>query len=501
MNAILECKNICKRYGGIQALQDVSIQLQPGECHALIGENGAGKSTLIKIISGIESKDSGAVFYANKLIEENSPRIAQELGISTVYQEPIIFNDLSVVENIFLGREIRDKFGNIDWKKQKSQTIKLLESLDISPNFVSEPIGSLSVGLQQLSLIAKALAFDCKIIIFDEPTSSLTEHEAERLFKIISKLKNINVGIIYISHRLEELFEIADRVTIMRDGTIVGTYQIEDLNRNRMVELMAGKLLSQEIIKHVEVGSDKVLEVKNLTKKGKFNDISFDLFPGEILGFFGLVGSGRSEVFQSIFGITRPDSGNVLLKKKKIKLSSPSSSIKNGIVYFPEDRKIQGLFLSLSSMYNVAITILNKISELFGVINTNKEKKTFEEYISKLRIRIAKLNTPACNLSGGNQQKLVLAKWLAVNPDILILDEPTRGIDVGAKVEIHNIIKKLAIEKKAIVVISSEIPEIVKLSSRVIVLCEGRIIGTFVNDEINSMNLLHAATGKIFECV
>jgi ABC-type sugar transport system ATPase subunit len=496
MENILECKDIVKSFGGVQALKKVSFSLRQGEVHALVGENGAGKSTLIKIISGALRLDRGEIFYLGKRVDINSPRVAQEIGISTVYQDPMVYPELSVLENIFLGREILDKRGNIDWKKEEERTRELFLSLDISSDFLNGPIGKLTLGLQQLALIAKALVYESKVMIFDEPTAILAEHETERLFNIISRLKERAVGILYISHRLEEIFAIADYVTVLRDGEIVGNFPISEVTRDKIVELMAGRLLT-EGIEHIEIKREKpILSVKNLTKKGRFYDIFFDAYPGEILCFYGLVGSGRSDVAQAIFGIDRYDSGEIVYQGKKIQISLPGEAMDLNIAYLPEDKKAQGLFLSLSVSYNISVSILKSILRLFNFVNIDKEREISKRYVSELSIKTPSIDTKVYSLSGGNQQKVVLAKWLAVNPKLFILDEPTHGIDVATKSEVHQTISKLAKQGVNVIVISSEIPEVIKLADRVIVMHEGKITGVFKNREITQENLIRAATGE-----
>jgi ABC-type sugar transport system ATPase subunit len=422
--------------------------------------------------------------------------MAQEIGISTVYQDPLVYPELSVVENIFLGREIKDRKGNIDWRKEREKAEEIFNSLGISPTFLEEPIKNLSIGLQQLALIAKALIYDSKVIIFDEPTAILTEHEAERLFQIIKKLKERKVGIIYISHRLEEIFKIADRVTIMRDGEVVGEFSIDKVNKDKIVELMAGKFLIEEI-KHLKFEKrEPILVVKNLTKRGKFYNVNFELYSGEILCFFGLVGSGRSEIAQSIFGLIKPDYGEIYFKSKRLNVSSPEEAIENGIAYLPEDRKTQGLFLPLPVSYNITISILREIIKNLNIIDREKEKTISQKYIENLAIKTPSVDTKVYNLSGGTQQKVVLAKWLAVNPQLFILDEPTHGIDVVTKAEVHQMISQLVNQGIGVIVISSELPEVLKLADRVIVMHEGKITGIFGKEEITSEKLIRAATGE-----
>jgi rhamnose transport system ATP-binding protein len=496
MEYILECRKIFKSFGGVQALRGVDFTLRSGEVHALVGENGAGKSTLIKIISGALLPDRGDIFYMGQPVRIDSPRKAQEIGISTVYQEPLVYSELSVLENIFLGREIRTPWGNIDWKREEEQARSLFASLGLPHHFLREPMGELSVGLQQLVLIAKALVYEAKVIIFDEPTAILTEHETERLFTIIRKLRDQGVGIIYISHRLEEIFRIADRVTVMRDGEVRGEFPVTAVDRAKIVELMAGKLLVEEIARRGVKGDHPLLSVQGLTRRPRFFDISFDLFPGEILGFFGLVGSGRTDVAQTIFGLFRPESGKVFFDGREVSFGSPEEAMQAGIAYLPEDRKVQGLFPIQSVAYNISVTVLRELVRRLGIVDVRKERDIAEKHIRELNIKTPNLKTRVYSLSGGNQQKVVLAKWLSVTPKLLILDEPTRGIDVASKSEIHNLIAHLADQGLAVMMISSELPEILKMSDRVIVMHEGRITGVFEGPEKTAENIIRAATGE-----
>ena len=496
MEYILECRGIFKSFGGVQALKGVDFTLCPGEVHALVGENGAGKSTLIKIVSGALLPDRGEIHYMGKPVHIESPRRAQEMGISTVYQEPLVYNELSVLENIFLGREIRTSWGNIDWKREEEEARRLFSSLGLPYHFLREPIGELSVGLQQLVLIAKALVYEAKVIIFDEPTAILTEHETERLFNIIRRLRDRGVGIIYISHRLEEIFRIADRVTVMRDGEVKGEFPIGAVDRAKIVELMAGRLLVEEIAREGSRREHPILSVQKLTKKPRFFDVSFNVFPGEILGFFGLVGSGRTDVAQTIFGLFFPDSGRIVFDGQEVVFESPEEAMRRGIAYLPEDRKVQGLFPIQSVAYNISITVLKEMLKRLGIVDVRKEKEVAERHVRELNIKTPNLRTKIYSLSGGNQQKVVLAKWLSVTPKLLILDEPTRGIDVASKSEIHNLIAHLADRGLAIMMISSELPEILKMSDRVIVMHEGRVTGVFEGPEKTAENIIRAATGE-----
>jgi ABC-type sugar transport system ATPase subunit len=496
MDYLLECRGVSKSYGGVTAARNVDFTVRPGEVHALVGENGAGKSTLIKIISGAVMPDRGEILFLGRHVTVDSPHKAQEIGISTVYQEPMIYPELSVLENIFLGRELKNAIGGVDWARQDRKARDLFESLGISALNPTDRMGSLSVGLQQLALIAKALAFDAKVIIFDEPTAILTEHETKRLFDIIARLKDRQVGVIYISHRLEEIFAIADFVTVMRDGEVVGHFATKEVDVKRIIELMAGRLLVEEIPHARRKCTEPILSVRDLTKAGWYTDVSFDVYEGEILGFSGLVGSGRTEVSQAIFGVLKPDRGEILLDGKRVSFSSSEEAMRHGIAYLPEDRKVQGLFPILTTVYNMTITRLRDIARMFGGVDRAREREIGEKYIKDFSIKTPGLDTKVYSLSGGNQQKVVVAKWLGVSPRIFILDEPTRGIDVAAKSEIHQMIARLAEQGIAIIIISSELPEILKLCDRVIVMHEGRITGAFEGTDITSQHLLRAATGE-----
>ncbi len=496
METILECLAVSKSFGGVAAVKNVTFTVEASEVHALVGENGAGKSTLIKMMSGVLVPDAGQILYEGKPVTIDSPRKAQEIGISAVYQEPLIYPELSVLENIFLGREMKKRLGGLDWAREDRKARELFDSLGISTQILDDRMGGLSVGLRQQVLIAKALAYDARVIIFDEPTAILTEHETQRLFSIIRKLKERRVGVVYISHRLEEIFALTDRVTVMRDGEVVGKFPTQEVDAKRIIGLMAGRLLVEEIPHAGKKAANPILSVRSLSLARWFSDISFDVFQGEILGFSGLVGSGRSEVAQCIFGVLHPDSGEILLDGKRVSFSSAGEAMRHGIAYLPEDRKVQGLFPILSTAYNITITRLKDIAAAFGGVDRSKERRIGEGYVRDLSIKTPGLDSKIYSLSGGNQQKVVVAKWLGVSPRIFILDEPTRGIDVGAKSEIHHMVARLAEQGMAIMIISSELPEILKLCDRVIVMHEGAITGVFQGEEITSENLLAAAIGE-----
>jgi rhamnose transport system ATP-binding protein len=496
MDYILECRGVSKSFGGVAAVKDVTFAVAPAQVHALVGENGAGKSTLIRMISGVLQPDHGEIHYQGRRVVIDSPHKAQAIGISAVYQEPMVYPELSVLENIFLGRELKTRLGSIDWAQQRRKARELFNSLGISSGILPDRMGSLSVGLQQLALIAKALVYEAKVIIFDEPTAILTEHESERLFSIIAKLKQRDVGVVYISHRLEEIFAMTDRVTVMRDGEVVGEFPTREVDSKRIIALMAGRLLAEEVRRPGRKSERPILSVRKLTVAKWFSDVSFDAYPGEILGFSGLVGSGRSEVAQCIFGVQRAESGEIQLDGRRVSFSSAEEAMRGGVAYLPEDRKVQGLFPILSAVYNMTITRLKEIGGFAGRVDRAREREIGQKYVNELSIKTPGLDAKIYSLSGGNQQKVVLAKWLGVTPRVFILDEPTRGIDVASKSEIHHMIAGLAEQGMAVIIISSELPEILKLCDRVIVMHEGRITGVFAGKQISSEKLLSAAIGE-----
>ena len=491
---IVELRGIAKQFGGVQALRGVDFSLFPGEVHALVGENGAGKSTLVKILAGIHRPDAGTLKVGGRVVELRSPTQAQALGIAVVQQEPMLFPDLDVAENVFMGRHPRDRFGRVDWKRIYREVDQLFASLDVSLSS-HMPVQGLSVAEQQLVEIAKALSLQARVLVLDEPTAALSAHEVEELFTIVQQLRERGVAILFVSHRLEEVFRIADRLTVFRDGTHVITAPVSEMNTEEIIKHMVGRELSNLFPKgEAEIG-EVVLEVRHLTRPGVFADVSFSLRRGEILGFAGLVGAGRTEVARVLFGIDRAESGEILLKGKNVRIRSPQHAMQNGIAYVPEDRHQQGLVMNFSIASNVTLPILQQVSRL-GLVDPRKEQKIAGQYASQLRIRSTSVEQLVNALSGGNQQKVVLSKWLATNPSVLILDEPTRGIDVGAKSEVHRIISDLAAGGLAIILISSELPEVLAMADRVIVLHEGRVTGAFARSEATSERVMFAATGQ-----
>ncbi|MBE3036207.1 MAG: sugar ABC transporter ATP-binding protein, partial [Candidatus Atribacteria bacterium] len=473
-NCIIKMKGIKKYFYGVKALDGVDFQVRTGEVHALIGENGAGKSTLVKILTGVYQPTAGTIILNDKPTQFPSPQVSQKAGISAIHQEATMFPDLSVIENIFMGHHIRNKSnGLLSWREMKDKTQILLDKLelDIRPD---TKVRNLSVAQRHMVEIAKALSLEAKIVIMDEPTSALTLKEVEYLYKIIKKLKSEGKAIIFISHKFEEIFKIADYFTVLRDGKYIGEGKIADITVDKIVQMVIGRSLEQMYSKlEVEQG-DIILKVENLTKIGVFKNISFDLHKGEILGFFGLVGAGRSEVMKTIFGIDSKTSGDVFINGKKVNITNPSYAMNHGLAYLPEDRQIQGAILAMNIRENITLPIIDRISRHI-FLDRNREFDITDEYGKNIEIKASGWEQLVEDLSGGNQQKVVLAKWIATKPRILIMDEPTKGIDVATKATVHNFISELAKKGIAIILISSELPEILGMSNHVIVMHDGVI--------------------------
>ncbi|MBX6764912.1 MAG: sugar ABC transporter ATP-binding protein [Rubrobacteraceae bacterium] len=493
---LLLLKDIDKHYGGVHALKGVNFEVRQGEVHALAGKNGAGKSTLIKIIAGADTPDAGEIYLDGKLLRLASTRDAIAAGVATVYQEPSVFPDLTVVENIFLGREILDRYGNVDWSKERKLAHELFERLDIDPRFIDAPMRELKIAIQQLVLIAKALAHEARVIIFDEPSAILTQKETETLFEVIKRLKSEGVGIIYISHRLEELTEIADRVTILRDGEVVTTRPIQELTVESIEEMMEGHKLTRLSRSRREVSDKALLQVRGLTRTGAFEDISFEVRKGEILGFFGLVGSGAADIGLALFGAEPADGGKIEFEGRPVSIRNPQDAAKLKISFLPEDRKTQGIFGPLPISYNLSIGNLGVIKRLKLLIDRGREDRIVARSMTRMAIKAPSPQTEVNNLSGGNQQKVLLGRLLIQRPKLLILEEPTHGVDVGSKEEIHTSILELAQEGIAVIVISSELPEILRIADRVYVMWEGRIRGEYSGDNLDPDKILNAAVGE-----
>jgi ribose transport system ATP-binding protein len=496
MDSLLKAEGISKRFGGIQALNKVNFEVGKAEVHALVGENGAGKSTLMKIITGVYQKDEGELWFNGAQLVAKDPLHCRTMGIGIVFQEPTLIWSLDVKRNIFLGRYPTKRIpGVMNLTRLKELTCKVLEELDIDID-PDTPVGQLTFGKRQMIEIAKVMAHNAKLVILDEPTSALSEVEKENLFRIIRRVKEKGTSVIYISHRLEEIFEISDRITVLRDGNFIGTDLTENLTVNSLIKMMIGRTLGPSLNRQNMAVTEKheIFRVEGLSRGKALKNISFNLQKGEILGISGLIGSGRTELARAIFGIDRMDSGKLYLNGQQVVIRSPIEAVRQGLGFVSESRKEQGIIPRMGTGLNISLTILGQFSK-FSVVDWSQQQDNAKSFIEKLRIKVASLAEPVVNLSGGNQQKVVVAKWLASNPQILILDEPTRGIDVGAKAEIHHLIAKLAEEGLSVIIISSEMEEVIKLSDRVLVMYEGAVSRVLNREEISEENLLNCIHG------
>lgn len=489
----IEMRGIDKSFGSNQVLKQAGFTMESGEVHALMGENGAGKSTLMKILTGVYTKDAGTVLVDGKEVNYKNPQEAEKAGIVFIYQELNVMFDLTVEENLFMGKEIHGKFGICDKKAMQKKAQVALNKLgvNISPKIV---MSELSVGQQQMVEICKALMADAKVIIMDEPTAALTQSETVALFKVIESLRKKGVSMVYISHRMEEIFELCDRITVLRDGSYIGVKNIPETNMNEIVKMMIGREIGERYpSRDVKIGKE-VLKVKGLTRKGIFHDVSFSVRAGEVLGVSGLMGAGRTEIMLAIFGNLSYESGTIEIDGKEVKISNPRQAMEHGIGFITEDRKTEGLMLDKSIRENISLCNLGRISKSF-VVSKEAEKDMVEEAIKELHIKCFGPFHECNNLSGGNQQKVVLAKWILTNPKILILDEPTRGVDIGAKKEIYSIINKLSAQGVAIIMVSSELPEVLGMSDNIMVVREGEVRGIISYEEANQERVMTLATG------
>ena len=489
----IEMRGIDKSFGSNQVLKQAGFTLESGEVHALMGENGAGKSTLMKILTGVYTKDAGTVLVDGKEVNYKNPQEAEKAGIVFIYQELNVMFDLTVEENLFMGKEIHGKFGICDKKamQKKAQEALNILGVNISPKTV---MAELSVGQQQMVEICKALMADAKVIIMDEPTAALTQSETVALFKVIESLRKKGVSMVYISHRMEEIFKLCDRITVLRDGSYIGVKNIPETNMNEIVKMMIGREIGERYpSRNVKIGKE-VLKVKELTRKGTFHDVNFSVRAGEVLGVSGLMGAGRTEIMQAIFGNLSYESGTIEIDGKEVKISNPRQAMEHGIGFITEDRKTEGLMLDKSIRENISLCNLRRISKS-SVISREAEKNMVAEAIKDLHIKCFGSYHECNNLSGGNQQKVVLAKWILTNPKILILDEPTRGVDIGAKKEIYSIINKLAAQGVAIIMVSSELPEVLGMSDNIMVVREGEVRGIISYEEANQERVMTLATG------
>ena len=492
--ALLRATEISKAYAGVQALKSASFELQAGEVHALVGENGAGKSTLIKIITGAVEADSGQLELNGQRIAHNSPRLAKSLGVAAIYQQPALFPELSVAENIALGLEKTGLSGRIDWSERKRRAAELLARIGAKIDTEIDA-GELTMPQQQLVEIARSLGAEAKVLILDEPTASLSEEDTQNLFNVIRQLRLQGVGMIYISHRLEELPLIADRVTVLRDGQTIETRLMSKTDRRELIHLMVGRELSAVFPKKEAQPGDVVLELRGLgCRETGVKNVSFAVRAGEIVGLAGLVGAGRTELARAIFGISPADEGEILLRGELVRINSPADAIKRGIAYVPEDRRRHGVVLDLAISANITLASLDKISS-YGALDTSREKETAADYTRRLGIKTPTIFAPVATLSGGNQQKVALSRWLVTRPSVLILDEPTQGIDVGAKAEIHALMTELAGQGVAILMISSELPEILGMSDRVVVLDAGQVVKVLERGEATPQKIMVLALG------
>tara|TARA_R110002049_G_scaffold259564_3_gene435412 strand:+ start:602 stop:2116 length:1515 start_codon:yes stop_codon:yes gene_type:complete len=486
-------EGIVKTFPGVRALDGVSFSVMPGEVHALMGENGAGKSTLMKVLGGIHQPEEGQIIVDEVPTVMTSPLQAKSKGIVFIHQELSLAEELSVAENIYLGELPRRSFGRVDWDTLYARTDAILEKLKVGFN-AKTIVGDLSIANQQMVEIARALTVDAKAVIFDEPTASLTDAEKVVLFDVISDLQSQGVGIIYISHRMEEIFKITDRISVLRDGSYRGTLETRNTNEEEVTQLMIGRALDlSRNESHHELG-DVALEVRSLSCGDLFQDVSFEVRRGEVLGFYGLVGAGRTEIVETLFGLRDPSGGTILLEGEEVRVSSPADAISKGISLVPEDRKGQGLVLGMNCRDNMTLPQVGELS--FGpFVAPGAETEIFDKYKDKLDIRTPGWKQTVGNLSGGNQQKIVIGKWLSMHPKVLILDEPTRGIDVGSKSEIHNLIRDLAAQGYAVIVVSSEMPEVLHVSDRIVAMFSGRVMRTFTSDEVTEESLIQAISG------
>lgn len=492
-SVIIEMENIVKRYGGTVALDNMNLTLRTGKIHALIGENGAGKSTLMKVLSGAVMNDEGTININGEMTKISSPRVSISKGVSVIYQEFMLAPDLSVAENIFIDR-LAEKGILVNWKKLRKDAKEILHELgfdDIDPN---EPVKNLSVAYQQVVEICKSLSRDAKVLVLDEPSAVLTFTEIDKLFILLRKLRDNGISIVYISHRLNEIFELCDEITVMKDGAYVGHYGIDELNKQQLVEKMVGRELSALFPKRNAQIGDVALNVEGLTAGKMVQNVSFTVRCGEVVGFSGLVGAGRTETMRAVFGADQWSKGKVELFGREVRFKTPTQALLNKVGLLPEDRKGQGVLLKMPIQWNATMTILNQTAK-GGIINRNKDAEMAKDSLAKLKTKYGKLEDSADSLSGGNQQKVALAKWLAAGCEVIVLDEPTRGVDVGAKAEIYKDINDLAESGVAIIVVSSELEEIINMCDRAYVMRQGHLVGELAKEELKEVNLMNIAVG------
>ena len=489
----LRLEGIVKTFPGVRALDGVSLTVMPGEVHALMGENGAGKSTLMKVLGGILAPNEGQIFIEEQPTVMSSPMNAKAKGVVFIHQELSLADELTVAENIFLGELPTKSFGRVDWQRLYDETDAILKTLNVG--FAARTrVGDLSIANQQMVEIARALTVEPRAVIFDEPTASLTDAEKVVLFEVIADLQSRGVGVIYISHRMEEIFKITDRISVLRDGQYRGTLNTAETNEEEVTQLMIGRTLDLSRNESTHELGEVALEVRGLSCGGLFEDVSFSVRRGEVVGFYGLVGAGRTEIAETLFGLREPTSGTIRLDGEAVSIGSPADAIANGISLVPESRKEQGLVLGMNCRDNITLPQVDDMTA-GPFVSNGAEIAIYDMYRDRLDIKAPSWRSEVGNLSGGNQQKIVIGKWLAMKPRVLIVDEPTRGIDVGSKAEIHSLIRELAHSGYAVIVISSEMPEILRVSDRVIAMYQGRIMREFTADEVNEDNLVQAISG------
>jgi len=490
---LLELRGISKSFPGVKALDSVQLKLYPGQVTALIGENGAGKSTLVKTMTGIYNPDEGQIFFDGELVEISTPESARAMGITAIHQETVLFDDLSVTENIFAGQYKKTTLGVLDWRGMHAAARDILARID-APIEPTMPLRELSIGQRHMVAIARALSFDARVVVLDEPTAALSYREIQELYQIVERLKAQGCAVMFISHKFDEIFRISDQFAVFRDGQFVSEGMIQDVSEKQLVQMMVGRSVDQVFPKaDVELG-EIVLSVKNLCHPTEFNDISFDLKAGEILGFYGLVGAGRTELMQALFGVSSGITGTVTKGGEPLSINSPADAIREGIVYVPEERQTQGGVLELPIYQNIGLPQLTKLGR-WGMLNTEAEYDLAEQYGARLRVKAPNWFETLGNLSGGNQQKVVIAKWLATRPDVIILDEPTKGIDIGSKASVHEFMADLVREGLAVIMVSSELPEVMGMADRVIVMHEGLNVAEFERAAFSAEGIVRAATG------
>ncbi|OEV08449.1 sugar ABC transporter ATP-binding protein [Streptomyces nanshensis] len=494
---VLALEEVTKSFGNVRALRGVSLRLHAGQAHALAGENGAGKSTLIKILAGVHGPDSGTVLLDGRPVSFAGPAGARDAGIAVIYQEPTLFADLSIAENIFMGRQPRRALGRIDHAAVREATAALMRRLgvDLDPD---RPARGLSIADQQIVEIAKALSFDARVLIMDEPTAALTGTETARLFAVVDALRAEGAAVLFISHRLGEIFELCGSVTTLRDGALVATEDLDGLTEDDLVRRMVGRDLEELYPKQDTASGEPALTVRRLTREGVFHDVSFEVRRGEIVALAGLVGAGRSEVVQAVFGVDSADAGEVEVGGEKLRPGSPTAAMRAGVALVPEDRRQRGLVMEMSIERNIALTGLDRLGSA-GVVRRTLERSRAADWAVRLQLKYGRLSDSVGVLSGGNQQKVVLAKWLATEPGVLIVDEPTRGIDVGTKAEVHRLLTALAADGIAVLMVSSDLPEVLGMADRVLVMHEGRLVASLPRAEATEESVMAAATGRSSE--